>query len=251
MARRTDGVRKHEQIAADLRGKINSDELRDGDRLPGENDLMRQYGVARMTARQALAALQSEGIAVARKGAGVFVRTFRPVRRFGSRRLSRDVWGAGRSMWDVDDSPAAVAVDRLRVAEVPAPEDVASLLDVPPGTTVVARDRRYVVGDRPVQLATAYIPLGIAAGTQIAADDTGPGGVYARLAELGHEPVRFAEELHVRMPTPHEFDALELVPGTPVIRVARTAHARDGRPVEASLMTLSADAYVLHYEFDA
>jgi Bacterial regulatory proteins, gntR family len=38
-----------------------------GDRLPGENDLMPRYGVARMTAGQALAVLLNEGIATAAK----------------------------------------------------------------------------------------------------------------------------------------------------------------------------------------
>ncbi len=53
-----------------------------GSRLPGENDIMRDHGsVARMTARQALAMLISEGRAEARKGSGVYVREFRPVVR--------------------------------------------------------------------------------------------------------------------------------------------------------------------------
>lgn len=251
MRNEPDGARKHERIAADLRAKIHAGELRDGDRLPGENVLMNQYGVARMTARQALAALRAEGIAVARKGVGVFVRSSRPVRRFGGRRLSRDVWRAGRSMWDVDETHTPVSVDRLEVREQPVSEDVARLLGIPPGAPVVVRDRRYIVGERPVQLATAFIPRDIAAGTSLVDQDTGPGGIYARLAELGHEPTRFTEELRVRMPTPQESQALELPTGTPVILVARTAYTRDDRPVEASLMTLSADAYVLQYDFDA
>lgn len=251
VANQPDDAAKHARIAADLRTRIHSGELLDGDRLPGENVLMKEYGVARMTARQALAALQAEGLAVARKGVGVFVRAARPVSRFGSRRLSRDVWRAGRSMWDVDETQTPVSVDRLRVYELPAPDDVARLLDVPPGAPVVARDRRYVVAERPVQLATAFIPRDIAAGTPLVRPNTGPGGIYARLAELGHEPIRFTEELRVRMPTPQESQALELPPGTPVILVARTAFADGDRPVEASLMTLSADAYVLHYDFDA
>lgn len=252
MSQAKDGAtRKHEQISDDLRALIQSGELRDGDRLPGENVLMERYGVARMTARQALADLQNEGIAVARKGVGVFVRTFSPVRRFGNRRLSKDVWGAGRSMWDVDESRGAPVIDGLVISEVPASDEAARLLDVPQGTPVIARDRRYLMDGRPLQRAVAFIPADLATGTPIEQGDTGPGGVYARLADLGHEPVRFTEELHARMPTPGEVGDLELAPGTPVITVVRTAFQQDGRPVEASVMTLSAAAYVLHYEFDA
>jgi len=241
---------KHERIAEDLRALIRSGTLVDGDQLPGENALMEQYNVARMTARQALAALQNEGLAVARKGVGVFVRTFRPVRRHGNRRLSREVWGAGHSMWDADDSQAPT-VDRLTVRTIPAPDHIARLLNTAPGAHVVARQRRYLVDGTPVQLATAYIPAELAEGTRIEDEDTGPGGVYARLAELGHPPVRFVEELRARMPTHTELEELELVAGTPVIQIARTAFGDDGNPIETSEMTLSSAAYALLYEFNA
>jgi GntR family transcriptional regulator len=81
------GERKYRVIAGDLRAAIGRGEYPAQSRLPGENDLMRQYQVARMTARQALAQLINEGLAVARKGSGVYVRDFRPVVRAGVDRL--------------------------------------------------------------------------------------------------------------------------------------------------------------------
>lgn len=56
---------------------------------------MATHDVARMTARQALGVLQTEGIAESRKGAGVFVRAFRPLRRRGIQRLAQEQWGPG------------------------------------------------------------------------------------------------------------------------------------------------------------
>jgi GntR family transcriptional regulator len=242
---------KHERIAADLRARIDSGELQDGDRLPGENALMEQYGVARMTARQALADLQRQGIAVARKGLGVFVRTFRPVRRYGNRRLGRAVWGAGQSMWAVDQGASSPTVDQLRIDTVPASDNVARLLNLPAGAPVVRRDRRYLIDGRPVQRATAHIPADIASGTAIANHDTGPGGIYARLAELGRAPAQFVEEIQSRMPTPDEIEDLQIPTGTPIFSVIRTALDTEGHPIEVSHMLLSAAAYVLVYETSA
>jgi hypothetical protein len=31
--------------------------------------------------------------------------------------------------------------------------------------------------------------------------DTGPGGIYSRLADIGHGPARFTEDVSARMPT--------------------------------------------------
>ncbi len=92
----------YRQIADALRDRILSGDLRDGDRLPGENALMAEYTIARATARQALAVLINEGLAVPKRGSGVYVRLFKPIRRHGSRRLAREQWGQGRSIWDAD-----------------------------------------------------------------------------------------------------------------------------------------------------
>lgn len=59
----------HHRIADDLRAAIRAGEYHDGDRLPGENEIMKRYGVARVTSREALAVLRNEGLAGAR-GAG-------------------------------------------------------------------------------------------------------------------------------------------------------------------------------------
>lgn len=64
---------KYRRIADDLRSGIARGEYIPGGALPGENDLMARYKVARMTVRQALAELQREGLAVARRGSGVYV----------------------------------------------------------------------------------------------------------------------------------------------------------------------------------
>lgn len=62
-----DRTPKYQRIADELREAIRVGEYGPGDRLPGENDLMASYSVARMTARQALGVLQSEGVAESRK----------------------------------------------------------------------------------------------------------------------------------------------------------------------------------------
>lgn len=98
-----------------------------GDRLPGENDLMATHGVARMTARRALSVLRDEGVAEARKGAGVFVREFRPLRRRGIQRLAQQRWGNGRSIWAADVENRSLEADRVTVSEEAAPDRVGAV----------------------------------------------------------------------------------------------------------------------------
>lgn len=238
----------YRRIADGLRAAILAGELRDGDRLPGENALIAEYGIARATARQALAVLINEGLAVPKRGSGVYVRQFKPIRRHGSRRLARAHWGQGRPIWDADTRGRPYTVDSIEIAREPAEPVAARVLDCP---EVWVRRRRYSVDGRPVQLAVSHFPADLVEGSAITTAETGPGGVYARLGELGHPPARFAEEVRARMPYPQEVSLLDLPAGTPVIVVCRTAYTPEDVPVELNEMILDAASYVLQYDFDA
>ncbi|MFG3379644.1 GntR family transcriptional regulator [Streptomyces sp. NPDC047999] len=242
---------KYQRIANELKDAIRSGAYGPGDRLPGENDLMTQYEVARMTARQALGVLQSEGLTEARKGAGVFVRDFQPLRRRGIQRLARENWGEGRSVWSADLGGRDLVVDRVEVSDEEAPERVARVLDLEDGARVCVRSRRFVLDGKPVLVATSYLPAELVAGSAITQPDTGPGGIYARLGELGHKPVHFREEIRSRMPSQEETSQLALALGTPVFLICRTAFADGGHPVEVNEMVLDSASYVLEYAFDA
>ncbi|MFF3749519.1 GntR family transcriptional regulator [Streptomyces sp. NPDC002018] len=242
---------KYQRIADALRDAIQAGEYGPGDRLPGENDLMATFEVARMTARQALSVLQSEGLTESRKGAGVFVRTFRPLRRKGIQRLAQSQWGEGRSIWSADTDDRTLVVDQMRVTEEAAPERIATVLGIESGEATWVRSRRFVLDGKPILLATSYLPASLVAGSPITQEDTGPGGTYARLAELGFKPVHFREEIRSRMPSSSEADQLGLATGTPVILICRTAFADEGRAVEVNEMTLDSASYILEYDFDA
>lgn len=58
---------------------------------------------------------------------------------------------------------------------------------------MIVRRRRFVLDGKPVLLSTSYLPAALVAGSAITQPDTGAGGTYARLAELGAAPVRFRE----------------------------------------------------------
>lgn len=238
----------YREIADELRQRIDSGELPPDSKVPGENELMSRYGVEQPTARRALDVLKNEGLIIAKRGSGTFVRSFRHIRRVSPDRLKSVVWGGGRSIWSADIG-ARPRAEGVEVGKEAAPSVVAYVLELDEDAPVIARRRRYFVDDEPVQLATSYYPAHLVAGSAIEVENTGDGGVYARLAELGRKPVRFREELRTRMPRESESAALDLAQGTPVIEIIRTAYTEDDVPVEVNMMVLDSASYVLEYKF--
>ena len=242
----------YRQIADQLRRAIQRGDLEPGGRVPSEAELMEHYGVARMTVRQAVAELKAEGLVIAEHGRGVFVRNRPTVRRLASDRFARRHREAGKAAFLAEtESLGTPGVDQLEVGQVMAGERVAQRLKVRKTAKVVRRDRRYLIDEVPVELATTYVPLTIARGTLITSQDTGPGGVYARIEEAGIQLGSFTEEVGARMPTPEERRRLSLPEGTPVITVTRVAYDVERRPVEMTDTVKSAPSYVLEYSFPA
>jgi GntR family transcriptional repressor for pyruvate dehydrogenase complex len=65
--------RLYRQIAEQIRGLIRSGEYSAGARLPPERDLAKQLGVSRPSVREALIALEVEGLVEVRIGSGIYV----------------------------------------------------------------------------------------------------------------------------------------------------------------------------------
>ncbi|WP_326554178.1 GntR family transcriptional regulator [Micromonospora sp. NBC_01813] len=240
----------YRQIADHLRQAIESHELVAGTQLPSESALVNEYGVSRVTARRALSVLVTDGLVVAEHGRGWFVRRRPPVRRLSADRFARRKEGKAAFTVDMEANERTFTVDVLYVGAAHAPAEVLERLNLPAGSSVLVRRRRYLVEGQPVEYATSYVPLGIAAGTRIADSDPGPGGIYARMEDQGLIFERYDEEIRARMPSEDESRLLQLPVGSPVLHLVRTAIA-SGQPVEVCDTIMDSAAFVLFYSLPA
>lgn len=67
-------IPRHQQIADHLRKEIHNCEFKPGDKLPSEKRLCDYFKVSRITVREALKALENEGLIFKKQGLGAFVR---------------------------------------------------------------------------------------------------------------------------------------------------------------------------------
>jgi DNA-binding FadR family transcriptional regulator len=73
MSTKPDTRRLYEQVAQDLAASIASGRYQVGDRLPSERDLAQTFGVSRPTVREAVIALELDGLVEVKMGSGVYV----------------------------------------------------------------------------------------------------------------------------------------------------------------------------------
>lgn len=80
-------LRLYRQIAEQLHQAVAAGEYPPGTRLPGERDLAKQLGVSRPSLREALIALEVQGVIEVRTGSGIYVLGRAKERRRGARPL--------------------------------------------------------------------------------------------------------------------------------------------------------------------
>lgn len=231
----------YQDIANHLRASILRGDYRQGRPIPTEAELGEQFEVSRTTVRKALKVLRAEGwLDVRTGGRGTVVRARQLALRYSPDMPRGGPFGTatggqmirGRGVDVVDASPRQVTWLRLD-----------------PGASVVVRRRELVgVDEEPIQLYTSYLPLDLVEGTPLAGPAMVTGGVYTGLVKIGHAPVRCAEEVSTRMPTPDEAAALRLGDRTPVLDVLRRSWEQGGRIVEALHIVAGGDRNVLVYD---
>jgi GntR family transcriptional regulator len=236
-----------EDIASALREAIERGDYPPGSLIPKETELMAAHGTGRDPVRRAIAQLTAEGLLEPRRRRGTAVRG-RPARQriTRSRTVYRDEIGyyfdQAAQPWRALQPPV--------ITRGPVPHDIAALLGISPGDEVITRDR--VMGDptigQPTQLATSFIPVTLATELPVLAEaDTGPGGIYDRMEEAGHGPIKWSEAITARMAGPAEVRALHLPPGVPLLRVVRLAASPAGRPLEVNDTRLNAEQFEVGY----
>jgi GntR family transcriptional repressor for pyruvate dehydrogenase complex len=107
-----------ELVAAQLRGQIVRGELREGDALPQEGELMQRFGVSRPTLREALRVLEGEALITVHRGARGGARVHTPDGDTAAQFAGLVLQFRGATVADVYDARRALDLAALRIIVV-------------------------------------------------------------------------------------------------------------------------------------
>lgn len=241
---------RYRQVADDLREGIRRGTYGPGTLLPSQPELARKYGLNQTSINRAIGLLEADGLVRTEHGRGSFVQDIPTAKR--TRRIPSRGRGSGSSFAEEMHKIGLEPSTELVQAEiVRPPASVARHLGLGEDGETLMRKRHMFADDRPVQLATSYIPLSVAGGVDLAFPDTGPTGIYERLAKRGFHVSRFAEEIESRRPDEEEAGFLRISPTQHVLEVTRLAYDRLGRVLEATVNVFPSQLWRLSYEWSA
>jgi GntR family transcriptional regulator len=218
----------HMSIRDDLRMRLNAGEWGAGERLPSETELAARYGVARMTVRQAVGALASEGAVVRRQGLGTFAADRRPTRTADMLlSFSEEMRRQGRQ---VQTRLISAAVEQ-------PPPDARDALRLGPSAAAVTVRRVRIVDDCPVVMQNSWLPYARFAGLD--ADPLQDGSLYAMLeSQYGVRIVRAQQTFTAGAADESAATALGLQPREPVLWIARTTFDSSNLVIEYAISAM-------------
>lgn len=219
---------KHVQVREYVRELVAHAEP--GAAAPSERELVAQFGVARMTVRQALDALVVEGLLERMPGRGTFVA--HPRKRIG--RLTSFTE-------DIKQRGMLPESQTLLARREQAGPGVARALDITPGDAVIHWKRLRRADQQVVCVEDAYLNEVLLPGFL---ESGMPTSLYDALAGRGLRPNWAEDAVSAELPNATDAELLEVGTSTPVLRVSRRAFA--GRSVvEVSRSLYRADRFTM------
>ena len=230
----------YHQLRSALRKSIESGVWAPNEAIPTERELTEHYGVSRITVRQALADLVTEGILYRQHGKGTFVAP--PPTRPIAESLT-ELTGHVEELQRRGLRPEVVV---LGLEQRPMPDNVAAALRRPPGSRGWWLHRKVYVDSHVLLVSEAYVPADL----QIALrpDEVVEKPVTRLLEAYGYVPAKGRQRIAAGQANAIEARLLDINVGDAVLAVTRMITSGDGAPLEWSRTLYRSDRYEYEVE---
>ncbi len=210
------------QLKETLQADILAQRFKPHQLLPSERELCMNYGVSRMTVRQALGDLAREGLIYSRVGKGTFV---------GAPKIDQQLkalTGFSQEMRARGSHPASRVLEaRLERAT----DQAAQPLHIPPGTEVVLLTRVRLADGLPLAIETVHVPHALC--PDLLRHDFSVESLYDVLEhEYGHRLTHADQTIEAALAGPREAALLQLLPPAAVLVMERSTFTEQGILIE-------------------
>lgn len=248
-------VPRYQEIADDLRRRIESHEFAVNVPLPTEVDFQREYGASRNTVREAVKLLVQQHMLETRAGQGTFIT--KEIVPFVTKLSTDPQKGLGTGGEESATYPTVARKSRETGAGKPVvqvlvcPPRIAALLGIDETTRVISRRQERFVDGTLWSLQTSFYPRAWAlrgAEGLLDPDDIPEGAVEHVAKTIGLKQVGYRDVVSARLPDDNEQEVFNLTHNHTVIEVSRTSYAEDQTPIRVTVTVFPSDRNQLVYE---
>jgi GntR family transcriptional regulator len=223
-----------------LRGRIEAGRYAPDGRLPSEHEIVAEFGVARVTARRALAELEAEGWIERAPGRGTRLRP-----RAGVREVHATLEGLFENLLAMG---LETRVRLLACEERPAPAAIARAAGVPAGTPMLYALRVRSAEAGPFSHLETWVPAEI--GARIGREALATTPLLVLLERAGVRVARADQTVSARLAEPQVAPLLEVPVGAPLLEITRLVFDETDRMVEHITGLYRPDRYRLRMALD-
>jgi GntR family transcriptional regulator len=214
----------HAQLYETLLAQIRSGEFSPGSKLPTEAQLIKLYGVSRMTVRRAVDDLRRDRLVERKPALGTFVREQPLAAKIsGLHSLTDEILQLGMT-------PGSRLLARTMVA---ADSDIAEQLEVQLGAEVLRLERVRTANERAFYVAESFLNTQVFP-SLLEQDYSSPTlsllETYRKV--LGRDVERMTQSVSAVGASPLVAEVFNFALGAPVLRFERTVYLRGGAAVE-------------------
>lgn len=225
----------YQQVAEIVAGRIKSGRLQPGD-MTSELEFMKEFGVSRITVRQAFDQLERESRIFRVQGKGTFIADFPKLQPQSA------LTSFSENMHALGLEPGHVT---RAVAEVTAPPEVSQQLEIAAGATVLHIDRLLLANGMPMAVMDAFLPpwVYLKARAEFTVDLLDERSLYSILEGACGIQLWKARETVECGRAGDDSERLELSSDAPVLSVRRLTTTRERQPVEYVHLRYRSDLY--------
>jgi len=224
---------RYHQLKELLREQIRDGAWPPGSSIPSERALSEQYGISRMTARQAVTELVNEGLLYREQGRGTYV---------GQPKISQQLLRLTGFTEDMTERGQRPGTRVLNAEMWPSDDMTAKHLRIRTGQLVYRLRRLRLADAEPLAVETSCINfLGC---ERLLKHDLDRESLY-RLLESTYDlpPLEAEQELEAGLATGEDAHLLNVEPGSPVLCTRRVSYTRRGVPIEYATSFYRGDKY--------
>lgn len=218
------------QLKEIIQNRIQSGEYVEGGSIPSERELAKDFGISRMTVRQALNQMVAEGLLVREKGRGTFVAKHK-IQQKNISSFSETVRAKGM----------VPSTKVLYFKKEAAGDEVSNSLDISKDTQVYAVKRLRLANDIPVGLEQVFIPVDFCPDLESHQLEA---SLYQLISEKYGISIDYMDNIiEASVTTTDERKLLNISTSTPVLRITGVSFILGGRKFSYERDIYRADQY--------